>query len=166
MNLKELKFIYEGGAVSRFHTATLIKPCTVAEHSFGVALLALRLGGSPACIEYCLKHDLAEQAVGDIPSPSKRRFGISEQLEAYENEVLAEAGVDMPTLSFEDHRIFKLADCFDGMMTCVRERRLGNKTVGIIFNRYLSYVDELGTPSSVLNKTRSAVIALWMEANS
>jgi hypothetical protein len=53
------------------------------------------------------------------------------------------AGIVMPHLSPEDKRTLKLADVAQGALFCAREISLGNKRMRRVFDRYISYAEEL-----------------------
>jgi len=147
----KILFMLRGGEVSRFHTVQTLKQESVGQHSFGVAWFCHLI--SPQCrkelILAALAHDLAEQEVGDLPAPTKRKFKISESFGAVEDGILEEAGFGFE-LSDAEKRTMKFADCFQGMLFCIRERSLGNRGVEVIFQRYREYVKEKspaeGTP--------------------
>ena len=78
-----------GGAVQRCHTVRHFGSYSVAEHSWGVAMLVLQLYPEhfTALAAYALVHDVPEGLTGDIPSTAKaddgmlddainRRFGL------------------------------------------------------------------------------------------
>lgn len=144
---KDIEFIRLGGLTKRYHTKHVIHENTVGHHSFGVAWLVQML--DPACrkelILAALAHDLAEQVTGDISSPTKRRFPvIADMISALEGEVLEEHGCHFEVqLTTPEKRILKMADCMDGMLYCISERSLGNISIMLVYQRYLTYVNEL-----------------------
>lgn len=167
-NRSYLEFIYAGNAVQRWHTITTHQRGTVGQHSAGVALIATWLSGvrgpSAALLLACLAHDLPEQIVGDIPSPTKLLIDNA-ALEATENKLLAEYGL-LRLLTDAECRILKLADCFEGMMYCVQERRMGNKLIADSFSNYKAYVLEQTIEQGTLeNKMLGAIITMWTVTN-
>lgn len=134
-------FMLRGGEVSRYHTIRTLQEDTVGYHSFGVAWFCHFLDpeARKELILAALAHDLAEQHVGDIPAPTKLEFGISESMGAVEDKLLDKAGF-LFNLDSQEARVLKLADCFQGMLYCARERSLGNKGVTVVYDRYRSYV--------------------------
>jgi 5'-deoxynucleotidase YfbR-like HD superfamily hydrolase len=77
-----LNTLYEAGATRRFHNIADFSGTplqTVAEHSWGVALIAVelieRIGSSKMSSELVIRaalyHDLAESVTGDVPAPTK-----------------------------------------------------------------------------------------------
>lgn len=145
MTIKDLTFIFDGGAVGRFHTAQVIKPNTVAEHSFGVAWFCYILSDKKPSVNLlmaALAHDLAEQEVGDVPAPAKRALGLKTEFAELENHILQDHDLYFELNDKELH-ILKLADCFDGVMYCIREMSLGNHRAAVIARRYFSYINEM-----------------------
>lgn len=143
----KLKFIYKGANTHRFHTADTLTKQTVGQHSFGVAWLVLLLAPSARKELICaaLAHDLAEHIVGDVASPAKRRFpDLAVAVSKAEGVLLNNMGLDWEGgLTDHELRILKLADMLDGMMFCVRERRMGSKVVKEIYDNFYSYIKEL-----------------------
>lgn len=141
------KFIFDGGASTRYHTAVVFDRQTIADHSFGVAWFCELITdgrASKGLIMAALTHDLAEHMVGDIPSPSKRALKLSAQFDEYEERYLNQGGLYyMKAIGAEEETVLKFADMMEGMMFCLKERSLGNRNVEVIFERYDSYVEEL-----------------------
>ena len=162
---KTLAFVYNGGSVKRFHTVSTIVQDTDARHSYGVAWLIWMLSDGLATgrlLMAGLAHDLAEQQVGDVPSPAKRALGIGKGLDDLEDAILGKNGV-LFALSEAEARILKLADCFDGMLFCIQERFLGNKNTDIVFRRYTDYVMSMDLSGTALN-VALAIHALYQES--
>jgi 5'-deoxynucleotidase YfbR-like HD superfamily hydrolase len=139
-----LEFITQGVEVKRYHTLTTIQTETVGHHSHGVAMLLLLMypDASRNAIIAALTHDLAEHLIGDIPSPSKRRFGIGDEVNRIEAELLEDSGLPMAALTEEESRQLKLADIAQGALFCAREVQLGNSRIRHVLNRYMAYADE------------------------
>lgn len=140
-------FIYNGGASKRYHTVQTHNTQDIAAHSFGVAWWCEMLTDGEASkqlIMAALTHDLAEHIVGDVPSPAKRAMGCRDAFNAYEDSILTENKViHYMKLTDVEKTILKAADCFDGLMFCLNERRMGNKHVEIVYGRYYSYITEV-----------------------
>ena len=142
---KQLKFILEGGEVKRYHTVFTIQHETVGHHSFGVACMCLLLTVgmcSHELLRAALLHDLAEHQTGDIPSPAKKQYGIGEQVNELETELLNSVGLRF-SLTEGEKRTLKLSDIFQGMAFCLREIQLGNRRLEEIFGRYASYASDM-----------------------
>ena len=68
-----MKKIRTGGKVKRWHTVTTIQQQTVAEHSWGVAMICRKLWPEDKVLmEAALCHDLGEGLTGDVPWPVKQ----------------------------------------------------------------------------------------------
>ena len=141
-----IQFIAAGAEVTRYHTVFTFNNETVGHHSHGVAMMVLMMkpDASASLLKAALYHDLAEQVVGDIPSPAKRQFGLGERLDKLELAVIAEAGIENPKLTDEEARVLKLADIAQGALFCAREMQLGNVRLAPVYSRYLSYAFTLG----------------------
>lgn len=138
--------IHRGGMVHRFHTLPTVGVDTVASHSFGVAWLAYLLsGGAPTAelLVHCLRHDLAEYALGDVPSPVKKSLGMGEAFDKLEEAHLEKMGIPSPTLSVQELRIFKLADNLDGLRFCIAERNRGNLEMAECETNYRNYIQAM-----------------------
>lgn len=138
----QVKFITAGGEVTRYHTVRVLQQETVGHHSFGVAMYCYLMGSPSAnLLMAALTHDLAEHITGDCPAPAKRELGIGEAMNALEDRILRDIGLEFP-LTDAERRTLKLADIFQGMSFCTRELQLGNQNIRPIFNRYKSYAEE------------------------
>lgn len=172
---QQVRTLFDGGAVQRFHTMPTLTDNTVAQHSHGVAVFCYLI--DPACSKdlllAALMHDLAEQYTGDVPSPSKRVLGIREAFGKVEQELLGTVGFDIEhRLSEHDEIVLKLADCADGMMFCVRERTLGNrsKMLKAAFKNYQTYVHQASEKLDDANarsnafRVMKAINNMWKES--
>lgn len=144
---ERLKFIYKGAKTKRFHTADTLTEQTVGEHSFGVAWLVWLIAPTARkeLLLAALAHDLAEHIVGDVSSPAKRRFpALKTALDAAEGTLLKDMGLDFESgLTDFEHRILKIADMLDGMLFCVRERRMGSRVVDDVYTNFRKYLEEV-----------------------
>ena len=142
---EQLEFFQAGSEVTRYHTVTTLVKETVGHHSHGVALLCYLLDPlvRREVIIGALFHDLAEHQTGDIPSPAKRQYGIGEQVNALEERLLRSAGLFMPELTPDEARLLKLADIAQGALFCSREISLGNTRMRLVFDRYISYAEQM-----------------------
>lgn len=141
----KLEFLIKGSEVSRYHTIRTIQQETVGHHSHGVATLCLILEpyASTELIEAALFHDLAEHQLGDLPSTIKKKYGIGEQVNKLEAELLNSVDWEIP-LTERETRLLKLADIFQGMIFCSREIQMGNRGMWEIFHRYATYARDMG----------------------
>lgn len=90
MEYNHLRNSLNAGRVRRFHTAVEIPPQSVAEHSFGVALIVEYLHGlarpenldrhafAGRLMRHAIKHDLSEYFTADMPSPVRKEFDCEE----------------------------------------------------------------------------------------
>lgn len=143
----KLKFICDGANTRRYHTVPTLLTETVGHHSHGVAMIAHLLMSNrtynPQVIHAALLHDLAEHQVGDVPSPSKREFGIADQINELEDRLMRAAGLPVPKLFAEDERVLKLADLAQGALFCAQEMEMGNGKMRLVFDRYVSYAEQM-----------------------
>lgn len=141
-----LEFIAGGAEVTRYHTVFTINKETVGHHSHGVAMMALMIdpSASASLLKAALYHDLAEQVVGDIPSPAKREFDLGRKLDELEDSIIEQAGIEIPDLTPEESRVLKLADIAQGALFCAREIQLGNVRLIPVYARYIQYAYEFG----------------------
>ena len=142
---ERLDFFAAGADVLRYHTVRTLSQETVGHHSHQVALLCTLIdpNASRALLMAALLHDLAEQVTGDIPSPAKRQFGISDQVSSMEAKIMRSVGIDFPLLTLEEARTLKLADLAQGALFCAREISMGNSRMLPVFNRYHSYAYDM-----------------------
>lgn len=144
----QLQFMILGGGTLRYHTRRTIQEDSIASHSWGVAwLCGLLTRGRPsaALIMAALAHDMAEQDLGDTPSPAKRALGVNAQVNDIEMAMLNSQGVGhyFDELTDTEKRILKYADILEGMLFCVRERQLGNSGLSGVYWRFHSYITQM-----------------------
>lgn len=138
---ERIEFFARGAETLRYHTLRTLQMETVGHHSHGVAIYAILLGASDNVVRAALYHDLAEHVLGDLPAPAKRAYGIGEIVSELEGKLLTANGFAV-TLTQEEARALKLADIFQGMTFCLREKELGNRSIGAVFQRYLGYAEQ------------------------
>jgi putative hydrolase of HD superfamily len=119
-------------------------PESIAEHTFGVATLALLVGDDIAGLErgrllaLALLHDLAEVALGDLPSSARRLFGAHAK-HAAERKALEELFAQLSdqhdylalwdeytTASSPEARLVKELDRIEMLMQALLYERAGN----------------------------------------
>jgi 5'-deoxynucleotidase YfbR-like HD superfamily hydrolase len=126
---------------------------TVAHHSTITALLAHYLvsdcdleqltgtAGRYAVMLACLTHDLGEYWVGDVPSPTKRKFGMSAQLDQVEaQERLYKLHLPTDVLTVEQQCVIHLSDCLAGSLHCWNQLQLGNAYARRPLEEYKKYI--------------------------
>ncbi|HEU5011889.1 MAG TPA: HD domain-containing protein [Roseiflexaceae bacterium] len=123
-------------------------PESIAEHSFGVATLALLVGdGIPGLdrgklLAIALLHDLAEAVLGDLPASARRLFGAHVK-HAAERAALEEVFAQLPdqpeylalwdeyaTASSAEARLVKELDRIEMLMQALIYERAGNRNLG------------------------------------
>lgn len=170
----QVRTLFDGSAVRRFHTIQTVAENTVGQHSHGVAMFCMLLeDGKPSAglLMKALTHDLAEQYTGDVPSPAKRALGIRQEFGMVEEELLATVDFSIDVTPHEEV-VLKLADCADGMLFCAKERMLGNrsKMIKAAYNNYRSYVDtifdelEQSPFTARAHRVFNGVYAIWKES--
>lgn len=152
--MEQLEFLRNAGETRRYHGWPVLRPQSVAEHSFHVATILHVLYGqeepgiSCTLLLAALTDDLAEWITGDPPSPFTRAMeqrlpGFRAQRKEVENKVLEAVQLDFGKfLNEEEQRKLKVADYIDGAMYCVRERAMGNKLIAPAFGTFITYLPD------------------------
>lgn len=119
--------IRNGGAVLRYHARRTIGQQSVAEHSWGVAMMLYELcQPTEVLLRAALSHDLAEYDTGDVPFTAKRMsVPFKDALVQLETEIDAKLGF-MPLLEPEDLWLLKMADMLELCWYAVEQKRLGS----------------------------------------
>lgn len=160
MNIYEThKKLRKGGNVERFHTDRMLFRQNVAQHSFNAALLAYHIAdyysersnnevNPDELLRYMLIHDIAEQAVGDTPSFTKRKSkDLHRILYCLETEWMSKNLSDTPffdlvapNLTETDRIIAKFSDAFECACTCNEEIAMGNSNFKVILKRSTDFI--------------------------
>ena len=137
-----MKKIRAGGKVKRWHTVTTIQQQTVAEHSWGVAMICRKLWPEDKVLmEAALCHDLGEGLTGDVPWPVKQaNFVFKKHLDEIEGDEQERLGCSVLLTSQQKSRL-KVADMLEMICFAVEEIELGNKNMQEVFNRGLRFID-------------------------
>tara|TARA_R110000744_G_scaffold698_2_gene2710 strand:- start:766 stop:1260 length:495 start_codon:yes stop_codon:yes gene_type:complete len=137
-----MKKIRTGGKVKRWHTVTTIQQQTVAEHSWGVAMICRKLWPEDKVLmEAALCHDLGEGLTGDVPWPVKQaNFVFKKHLDEIEGDEQERLGCSVLLTSQQKSRL-KVADMLEMICFAVEEIELGNKNMQEVFNRGLRFID-------------------------
>lgn len=169
MNMAQrLQFLRHGMGVNRYHTYHTQVRDTVGKHSAGVATFLILMNETMPRSELlaaALMHDIPEGTMGDIPSPAKKAMpeaaaiGIAQE----EKRMLMEADL-FYWLTQDEVRQMKLADCFDGLMFCIEERRRGNTEIKEVGDRYLSYISELPRSGNSREQELRITLEKWWKA--
>lgn len=164
-----LNFIFRGAKTKRFHTADTLTTQTVGEHSFGVAWLVILLNpqARKELILAALSHDLAEHIVGDVSSPAKRAYpALKGAVATAEDTALSLAGLNYEKgLADCEARVLKYADLLEGMLFCIRERKMGSTVVNEIYKRFRQYAMEVSGLPPHAEELLSIITYEWEKVN-
>lgn len=147
MNLKKL---YDAGAVKRWHTKVTIKDQDVAAHSWGVALIILKIAPRDhELLRAALLHDMAEVESGDIPYPFKRDHQrLHQELIEHEKDFEIINGTQC-FLKAEQVKMLKWADMFELLLWCKRELKLGNESIKYTIDVAFRALRDMGHPNEI-----------------
>ena len=134
--------VLESSNVSRFHAVPGLAPQTIAQHSWGVAMLCQYF--NPDCskdlILAALTHDCTEMVTGDTPATAKWESPeLKALLDKIESEVEQEWGIQF-SLNILDKRLLKLCDGLEGMNYCLERRKLGELEASVVFYRWSEFI--------------------------
>lgn len=127
--IEQLRIIYNGGMVKRYHTRPVIHMQNNSEHQYMTASIVCLLNpkSSSQAIKNALWHDIYEYETGDMPWAIKRQHPhIKQSIMEIENKSIARYGLSTEQTEME-HNILKLAEYFECLIFCIAERSLGNK---------------------------------------
>lgn len=136
---------WRSGKVNRMHTMPQLVRENVAEHTWGVLMLALRF--FPMCrkefLEALILHDAGEIATGDIPAHIKWSTPELEEIcKEKESRHVEEMGYRYPLLTDAENYLMTVFDKLDFCVSCLHEMRMGNLNAARYFNRSLGKADE------------------------
>jgi len=149
---------YLAGRVKRYHTWPVLHQENVAEHTFNVLRIYVRLFGAPraAVTEAIVNHDLPEIRTGDIPFPMKRRVpelkALMDELED-EHAVMMGINLHRDDLNAVEKFRIKLCDIISQWEFGAAELAMGNKLAGPIFDDTAKVIDEMikGSEQLIMN---------------
>ena len=146
MDTNWVDMCFRAGQLKRFHAHPTIGYETVAEHSFGVALVVLSITNGYASAELlkaALYHDIPEIETGDVPFTAKQKYPkIKRVTEDIEELFMSEW--DLTTnLPDEDKIILKWADMLHLLLYCKAQRDLGNVGMNKVFARGAEFCSKL-----------------------
>lgn len=136
------------GRVNRYHTWPMIRPQSVGEHTHRVAMIYLKLFGTPRVevLIYILQHDLGEIFAGDVPFYSKRKFpALKEAIDVAEVAGLESLGLGQPELTKDEWTKFKTADLLEMYEYGQIEYRMGNQYGDIVSRNIMAALEEMLT---------------------
>lgn len=163
--MDQLKMFLSGGAVRRFHTIPTIQLDTVGSHSHLVSCLVTMLG-LPDNVELkllkaALFHDLAEQEIGDIPSPLKRSAPeVATRIRDFEEAFNRYHGIHIE-LTMIEKSLLNFCDNIAGALFCISEYRCGNAPMLSIAKRFLEYSEEIVNRN--FSEETNSVLELYKE---
>jgi len=143
-----LEALIDGSESTRYHITRTHAQQNIADHSFGVAWLCMLFcDGKPSAqlLIAALRHDIAEYAIGDIPSPTKRLLGdgFRESLGRIEEQHAEAYFGPAPILTDAEEKWLRLADAMECLLFCIREIRVGNSNMKVVFGRANGYVTDV-----------------------
>ena len=146
--MRAIKELYDAGCVQRFHTLRTIQQHTIAHHSWGVALILLKITNPSAqLLAAAAYHDLAESITGDVPATAKWAYPeLTSAIKLAEDEFDAHHGL-IVDLTDEEAELLKWADMLELIMFARSEMDLGNKTMRDVFKRGIKYLYDRTAPS-------------------
>lgn len=142
--------LYEAGVVERFHTVRTHRRQTIADHSWGVAMVVLMI--YPECPRYVLEaalfHDLAESVTGDLPATVKWKNPVLQELLAeMEHRFNKEHKLTSEFMTAKDHDVLKWADMMELVLFCRTEVEMGNLPLTAVLRRGQQHLKTLGFPT-------------------
>lgn len=142
--------LYAAGVVKRWHTWTTIKEQNLADHSWGVAMIILKIAPQDhELVRAALLHDLAEVESGDIPYPFKKRNpAVADALTMHEARFDSINGATC-FLSEEQTKMLKWADMFELMLWSKRELKLGNENMRQPIDLAFHALRDMGHPNEI-----------------
>lgn len=151
---ERLQHFRMGGAVERCHTVQHLGTYSVAEHSWGVAVLMLALWPEdfPRLASYCLVHDIPEAWVGDMPAPVKRVPELKAALQAVESKVLTRLNLpDDSKLGAGDKEKLWACDKLELYFWALEQRWMGNRHAECIINALEGFFESTTLPLEALD---------------
>lgn len=138
----DISKILQSSGVSRFHAVPGLAPQTIAQHSWGVAMLYQYF--EPKCrkelVLAALTHDCTELVTGDIPATAKWQSPeLKTILDEIESKTEQEWGIAFE-LNPEEKRLLKLCDGLEGMNYCIERRRQGDLEASVVFYRWVDFI--------------------------
>lgn len=146
---RRVELARQAGKVARYHARSLVRPESVAEHTFNVLNLIMiitEMRPSYRLITAALLHDMGEYATGDIPSPVKRAMDQQtlNKIEAMEWDAVKRIHPDfVDEITVTEKAILKFADNLDGLFKCCEELELGNQPMIECGENYANYVADM-----------------------
>ena len=161
-SLDNLFEVVRGGTIKRYHTLETIGEQSVGAHSWGVAIILqyLEPNVSKIAILKALTHDVAELYTGDIPAPVKwDNPDLIKSLKSIELAYEKKLNIDYSSvLGKKEALLFKKADMFELLFFCMRQRKMGNTNMNMVFSNGVEYL-----ANQKLNKRGSNLLGKLIE---
>lgn len=138
----DINKVLQSSGVSRFHAVPGLAPQTIAQHSWGVAMLCQHF--KPKCrkelVLAALTHDCTEMVTGDIPATAKWQSPeLKTMLDKIESQTEKEWAIQFE-LNHEEKRLLKLCDGLEGMNYCLERRKQGELEASVVFYRWSDFI--------------------------
>lgn len=134
--------VLESGEVQRFHAVPSVPSQSVAQHAWGVAILAsfIKKDPRPEFILHALSHDMAELYTGDIPFTTKREVpGMNELLDGAERVYYQSHLFDLPRITKAEKLVLKLCDMLEGL----RWTKLNERSTLVVHSRWATAISAM-----------------------
>ena len=154
--------LFEGGAITRYHTKQVLRPQTVQSHSWRMAaiLQVVWPDASADMIRATLFHDVSERVTGDMPSPVKWNNPVlKKELNRITNQEEERLNIRFD-LTAEEQQLLKWLDSLEGALYCLDEVQMGNRKLRSTFQRYVTAIGDLRIIKDVDNDRRTIMAAL------
>ena len=176
MEYDHLRNSLNAGRVRRFHTAVEIPPQSVAEHSFGVALIveylhskSVKPSGSDfsgRLMRHALKHDLSEYFTADIPSPVRKKFDDDEFNDMADEFAETKLGYIPPEKGSLVYDYVRMADKLEALRYFCQLWGEGNRVAQHYARLQLRSINEMGVGSPAQELAESFVAEAMEEVPS
>lgn len=139
--------------IKRFQTYSTIKPYSVAEHSYRVAMLCYVIAKDSytlqcESIEKALFHDIEEAVLGDFPGPIKKRSSIfNKEYDILATHIMSEHLEPNELYTWENCKKYSsgdvvyLADNLEAFETAIEETAMGNQEIKEALVRFINQID-------------------------
>ena len=148
--MKDIKVmeVLDSATVKRWHTVDTIGTQDIASHSWGVAVILVRITGgkcSANLLKAAIMHDCAESITGDTPSTAKwKSEELTKSLSELEQAVEWSLGIT-PSLSALEQSLLKTADILELVHYSIRQIRLGNKCMRRAYENGMRFIESSST---------------------